>query len=84
MHIAAEEGHMKVMEALFDFEAKADTETIVRFIIYLLMIQVRVQLQLFSGLHFATSVFCRFSVIYLRTLCSWIIEVFEPLILHRH
>lgn len=55
MHIAAEEGHMKVMEALFDFEAKADTETIVRFIIYLLMIQVRVQLQLFSGLHFVTS-----------------------------
>lgn len=30
MHIAAEEGHLNVIEVLFDFDAKADTETIVR------------------------------------------------------
>lgn len=30
MHIAAEEGYLNVIEVLFDFDAKADTETIVR------------------------------------------------------
>lgn len=29
MHIAAEEGHLSVIEVLFDFDAKADAETIV-------------------------------------------------------